>query len=173
MSDQGATIAPHSNQTVQLLQGIRCGTLAVAFPYGWASTIVEKFELTPVPKAPAWLVGATNIDGRITPVIDLSRYGARGQRAERSNAGAANVSMKRLLVGGLEADQGDRRFAIAFNGLPQQIRRFSSEADSATTMGNSSSAMTDGFALSAQGERYAVVNVDRLFEQLATELSTV
>ncbi len=173
MSDTGAAIEPRSEASVQLLQGVRCGALAVAFPYGWANTIVEKFELTPVPKAPAWLLGAANIDGRITPVIDLSRYGARGQRAERDNAGSIGTSPKRLLIGGLDNDQSDYRLAIAFNGLPQQIRRFSSEANSIPSDASASAAMTDGFAVSSRGERYAVVNVERLFDQLAAALATV
>jgi len=44
-------------------QGIQCGALSLAFPYAWARAIIEDFSLTPVPNAPAWLVGAANVEG--------------------------------------------------------------------------------------------------------------
>jgi hypothetical protein len=166
VSDVGNTAESSSGRT-QLYQGVRCGALAVAFPYGWATNIVEKFELTAIPKAPAWLIGAANIDGRITPVVDLSRYGAQGQRAQRSEL---NTMGQRLLIGGAGADSDDSRLAVVFVGLPQQLSRKEGEGN---TEAAEAGGMTDGFALSSQGERYAVVKVHRLFEQLAAELSTL
>lgn len=167
MSEVGDT-TESLNKRTQLYQGVRCGALAVAFPYGWATSIVEKFELTAIPKAPSWLIGAANIDGRITPVVDLSRYGAQGQRAHRSEA---IVTGQRLLIGGVGSENDDSRLAIVFAGLPQQLSRDEREVSVKTA--ETSSGMTDGFALSSRGERYAVVNVHRLFEQLAAELSTL
>jgi hypothetical protein len=65
-------------------QGIQCGSLNVAFSFAWARSIVEDFSLTPIPNAPAWLLGAANIEGEIVPVFDLVSWvgaGASGCRA--------------------------------------------------------------------------------------------
>jgi chemotaxis signal transduction protein len=157
----------------ELFQAVRCGALAVAFPYGWATSIVEKFQLTPIPKAPAWLSGATNIDGRIIPVIDLSRYGAKGQRAERNDASFGGVTNKRLLIGGLQGSEDDDRLAILFSGMPQQIGRSGDESIHRASADIVANALTDGAVVSPKGERFAVVNVARLYAQLSAELSTL
>ncbi len=157
----------------ELFQAVRCGALAVAFPYGWATSIVEKFQLTPIPKAPAWLSGAANIDGRIIPVIDLSNYGAKGQRSHRADALTSNSVAKRLLIGGLRDNDDDNRMAIVFSGMPQQIGRTEKESVQRSSASAESGSLTEGFIVSAQGERFAIVNVSRLFEQLSAELSTL
>ncbi|MGL5003309.1 MAG: chemotaxis protein CheW [Casimicrobium sp.] len=163
--------AATDRELLQHYQAVRCGSLAVAFPYGWATAIVDRFELTPIPKAPAWLIGATNIDGRILPVVDLSRYGVRGQRAQRATDLASTNQHHRLLIGGLTADSGERRMGIYFDGLPQQISQPKQVLESVSSVSNA--AMTQGTIVSAQGERFAIVNIDRLFEQLAAELGTL
>jgi chemotaxis signal transduction protein len=161
---------------VELFQGVRCGSLRVAFAYGWSTAIVENFSLTPIPKAPSWLVGAANIDGRIFPVIDLSNYGATGARATRSSSLVSdNLKNKRLLIGGNNAGNDDYRFAVIFDGLPQQLRRESVEPKSPDEAHSdaSPSHTIEGLLRSAQGERYAMVNIEQLVERLSAELSTL
>jgi chemotaxis signal transduction protein len=102
---------------LKLAQGILCGSWALAFPFDWARQIVDDFELSPVPKAPHWLLGAANVDGNILPVIDFNAY--LGVTA--MSAG----SKQRLLIGGMStgaaADNTGDAIAIAFEGLPQQL----------------------------------------------------
>lgn len=160
-------------QGLQLFQGVRCGKLAVAFPYGWATQIVEQYELSPVPKAPAWLAGAANIDGRIVPVIDLAHFRARTSMADPATISALNATKRRLLIGGLEGGNGDLRLAILFDGLPEQVSRENSALATSPADRLRDDALTDGFALSKRRERYAVVNVERLCAQLIGELSTL
>ena len=104
---------------MKLAQGILCGSWALAFPFDWARQIVDRFELSPIPKSPNWLLGATNVDGNILPVIDLNAY--------LGNEMAVGSRQQRLLIGGLSnaqsaADTTGDAIAIAFEGLPQQIR---------------------------------------------------
>jgi hypothetical protein len=57
--------------------------------------------------------------------------------------------------------------------MPQQIGRSVNELSIRAAANEASAAITDGVAYSAQGERFAVVNVNRLFEQLGAELSAL
>jgi chemotaxis signal transduction protein len=173
MESLPTSVEPPQREERELFQAVYCGALAVAFPYSWATAIVESFNITAVPKAPAWLPGATNIDGRIVPVIDLSRYGAKGMRADRNMASNIGSTGTRLLVGGVRAENDDYRMAILFTGMPQQIGRPVNELSVRAVANEASAAITDGVAYSAQGERFAVVNVNRLFEQLGAELSAL
>jgi chemotaxis signal transduction protein len=169
MSDiEGGVIA------TRLYQAIRCGALRVAFPYGWANTIVEKFEVTAVPKAPSWLLGATNIDGRIFPVIELAYVGAATGRASTTlrNQVSNNIN-RRLLIGGLESENNDDRLALVFDGLPQQIGGKEAKFAEHRHSGDSTSSLTDGTVESKTGERFALVNVQRLVVRLSSELSTL
>jgi chemotaxis signal transduction protein len=97
-------------------QGIQCGSLNVAFSFAWARSIVEDFSLTPIPNAPAWLLGAANIEGEIVPVFDLVLWVGAGASGLPSNAPGAGRT--RLLVGG----HGDKRAAIIFSGSARMVR---------------------------------------------------
>lgn len=90
-------------------QGIQCGALDLAFPYAWAHAISEDFSLTPVPNAPAWLVGATNVEGEIVPVFDLAAW---------VDPLAPGPGRARLLLGG----HGGDRAAVAFTGAARMVR---------------------------------------------------
>jgi chemotaxis signal transduction protein len=168
-----ATAAEQAPQQRDLFQAVYCGALAVAFPYGWASSIVEKFQVTAVPRAPAWLFGASNIEGRIVPVIDLSRYGVRGMRAQRNERSIGDTGSHRLLIGGVQAENDEHRMAILFTGMPQQVGRNAHGSLNESHKSAAGTSITDGVAYSAQGERFAVVNVNRLYEQLSAELSAL
>jgi chemotaxis signal transduction protein len=97
-------------------QGIQCGSLNLAFSFAWARSIVEDFSLTPIPNAPAWLVGAANVEGEIVPVFDLvSWVGAGASDTLRNEPGAGRA---RLLIGG----HGDERAAIVFSGSARMVR---------------------------------------------------
>lgn len=159
--------------SAQLFQGVRCGMLAVAFPYGWATKIVEQFSLSPIPKAPAWLAGAANIDGRIVPVIDLAHFRSRAARVDSGMTGEINVRKQRLLIGGLSEKNDDSRLAILFEGLPEQVRRRSIGLANDSMARTGEATLTDGFAYSNKNERFAVVNVEHLCTQLMDELSTL
>jgi chemotaxis signal transduction protein len=176
MNENVAPDSSSATESPQLYQAVRCGALRVAFPYGWAASIVEKFNVTPVPKAPAWLVGAANIDGRVFPVIDLSNYGAKSARPDRSyiTHSGSNTNAKRLLIGGITSSNDDDRLAILFDGLPQQLGRSNNKtSDNYSGTSQTSSGITDGSIESSTGERFALVNINRLIARMSAELSTL
>jgi CheW-like domain len=92
-------------------QAIHCGGLQVAVPYRWSRMVVDEFELSPIPNAPAWLVGAANVEGQCVAVIDLGTW-AQPEVDEPS------LERSRLLLGG----NGDESFALRFQGLPLMVR---------------------------------------------------
>lgn len=148
----------------KLYQGVRCSALKIALPYGWAETIVEAFEVTAVPRAPGWLVGATNLNGRIVPVIDLSLL-RLSDDASLARRGAAVAENRRLLVGALERDGTKERIALLFNGLPQQLEDWTVVDSQAIAP-----ALIEGFVETANGERFGKVNVERLFAELSAAI---
>ena len=138
-------------------QGIDCGGLAVALPYRWARQVVERFELSQVPRSPAWLAGAANVDGQVLPVIDLAAWAwpDRPPRAE---------GRERLLVGG----DGDQALALRFHGLPVLLRA----ADGAAP---ASMPLTEFVIGSAQGgadaRAWPLLDMARLAQALGDQLS--
>jgi CheW-like domain len=115
-----AELNPASGEfTGGLAQGIRCGPLALAFPYGWSRAVVDEFALAPIPRAPHWLVGAASVDGTVTPVVDMQRLIGGKAMEFQAERGAKT----RLLVGGIADAEANKTLALSFQGLPIQIER--------------------------------------------------
>jgi chemotaxis signal transduction protein len=157
-----------SSTQYALLQAIRCGSTRVAVSYQWAHAIVDRFEVVPVPKAPVWLMGATVIDAQVLPVIDLALYiDPTFRRVELEKD-------LRLLVGGSE-DGGllDPPLALVFDGLPQQVRSTATAPQATANAPERLSNVVDGSTTSTQGEQFHIINVQRLANELAAELSVL
>lgn len=158
----------HSAQILKLAQGILCGSWALAFPFDWARQIVDRFETSAIPKAPPWLIGSTNVDGNILPVIDLSAY--------LGNTLPALGGDQRLLVGGLPVSQSETdttgdAIAIAFSGLPQQINYEPRELTYAGALPLRLRELCTGVASNAAGHEYLEVDATRLLAALSDELA--
>jgi chemotaxis signal transduction protein len=115
----GAPAEPE--EPLRRAQAIDCGGVPVAVPFDWARNVVESFDLSPAPNAPAWLAGAANIDGRILPVLDLGAWldPASAQALDRHS---------RLLVGG----DADESYGLLFRGLPM-LARWAPSSDAPAT----------------------------------------
>jgi chemotaxis signal transduction protein len=155
---------------LKLAQGILCGTWALAFPFDWARQIVDTFELSPVPKAPLWLLGAANVDGNILPVVDLNAY--------LSNNAPSAIRQQRLLIGGLSgelstADSTGDAIAIAFDGLPQQLGYDRRELTYAGALPVRLRELCVGVGSNATGDEFLEIDAQRLFAALSDELSQV
>jgi chemotaxis signal transduction protein len=150
---------------LKLAQGIICGSWAVAFSYDWARQIVEEFELSAVPKAPSWLVGAANIEGSILPVVDLAIY------FSPTTASLQLAPHQRLLIGGLTTAGADDAIALIFNGLPQQLAYETQALTYAGALPARLRETCDAVAIDASGRNFLEINVDKLMAVLADELS--
>ncbi len=154
---------------MKLAQGILCGSWALAFPFDWARQIVDVFELSPIPKSPAWLIGAANVDGNILPVVDLNTYLGAG------SASASAARQKRLLIGGVStdasADSTGDAIAIAFEGLPQQLAYEPRALTYAGALPPRLRELCVGVGSNAAGHEFLEIDAQRLLAILSDELA--
>ena len=179
-------------------QGVRCGYRALAFPFDWATQIIEQFDLSPIPKSPPWLLGATSIGGLIVPVADLARYfdpdlssnltadTAIGFNSDSQTNFAplqvasisGNLNKRRLLLGGAgntsqNTKNQENTLALCFDGLPQVIKYKSDELEASTITSSLLRACSLGLARHSSGQPYHVIDtitlVDALLDQLSFE----
>jgi chemotaxis signal transduction protein len=153
---------------LKLAQGILCGSWALAFPFDWARQIVDTFELSPIPKAPAWLLGGANVDGNILPVVDLSVY--------LGISTSSGLRQQRLLIGGLSTSQstvdttGDA-IALAFEGLPQQLGYEPRELTYAGALPPRLRELCSKVGSNAAGHEFLEIDAERLLAALSDELA--
>ncbi len=155
---------------MKLAQGILCGAWALAFPFDWARQIADKFELSPIPKAPEWLLGGTNVDGNILPVVDLARYLGSAQVQNMAR-------QQRLLIGGLShlisTDATGDAIALMFEGLPQQLSYEPREISFAAALPPRLRELCSGVATNPAGQEFLEIDANRLMEALSDELAQV
>lgn len=152
---------------MKLAQGILCGTWALALPFDWARQIVDDFQLSPVPKAPSWLLGSTNVDGNILPVIDLSLY--------LGLTTTASAQRQRLLIGGTmdssSSDSAGDAICLAFEGLPQQLSYDSRPLTYSSALPPRLRELCTSVGSNATGHEFLEINTTRLLDALSDELS--
>jgi chemotaxis signal transduction protein len=148
---------------LKLAQGILCGSWALAFPFEWARQIVDDYELSPVPKSPVWMLGASNIDGNILPVVDLTVY--LGSSAIQAN------TTKRLLIGGMQGADADQAIALAFTGLPQQLSYEPRALTYSSALPERLRLLCTGVASNAAGHDFLEISAQQLLSALSDELS--
>ncbi len=155
---------------MKLAQGILCGAWALAFPFDWARQIVDDFELSPIPKAPDWLMGGANIDGNILPVVDLARYLGSTQVH-------ASAQKQRLLIGGLSGalsvDSTGDAVALMFEGLPQQLSYELSELSYAAALPLRLRELCGGVGRNPAGQEFLEIDALRLITALSDELTQI
>ena len=153
---------------MKLAQGILCGTWALAFPFDWARQIVDDFELSPVPRAPAWLLGAANVDGNILPVIDLGTYLGL-------TTASSSPQRKRLLIGGAinnaSTDSTGDSICLAFEGLPQQLAYEPRALTYAGALPLRLREMCMGVGSNSAGHEFLEIDAARLIATLSDELA--
>jgi chemotaxis signal transduction protein len=150
---------------VKQAQGIVCGSWALAFSFDWARQIVEDFDISAIPKAPPWLLGAANIEGSIIPVVDLAVY------FSNTTTNLQALPHQRLLVGGQTAAGAEDAIAFIFNGLPQQLGYEAQELTYAGALPPKLREVCDAVACDVSGRNYLEININKIIAVLADELS--
>lgn len=142
-----------------LAQGVRCGPWRVAFPFHWARSIVEQFEMSEVPHAPHWLLGAANVDGQVVPVFDLRAY-AEAAAPTPADAGAW------LLLGG----EGEDRLGLLSAGRPARLTE-APTGQAAPPVPPALAEFVRGTCVDDQGCPWALLDPRALTEALAADLA--
>lgn len=148
-------------------QAIQCGPWSLALSFDWAHTIVDQFELVNIPNAPAWLIGAANLDGGIVPVVDLAAYVEPGQKT------ATTDQRRRLLLGGRTDGSNENAVAIVFSGLPFQIQHTREPLGAGMAIPDRLRDICRGSARSDSGRAHLDIDTHRLIDNLSMRLMDI
>jgi chemotaxis signal transduction protein len=151
----------------KLAQGIRCGSFSLAFSFDWARQIVDQFDLVPIPRAPAWVLGAVNVNGLILTVVDLSTY------FSETAVPAQLLRGQRLLVGGVQDEDTDGALAVVFSQIPTQLDYETRSWPDLLALPMRLQEVCSGAASDDQGQAYIEIDVQRLMDSLSAELSVI
>jgi chemotaxis signal transduction protein len=95
---------------------IACGPWLLAFDSQWTNGVLDSYVLHPIPRAPSWLVGHTNVDGILVPVVDLFHL------LDPAAASARRVdSEASVLLGSHSPGDNEEAIGLVFTGLPDQL----------------------------------------------------
>lgn len=168
---QVQVVAPHDATGFaagrKLAQGIYCGDFPLAFGFDWARQIVDQFELVPMPRAPAWVLGAVNVNGLIVPVVDLSNY------FSESSVPAQLMRGQRLLVGGIQDEDADGALALVFSQTPAQLDYETSVLPELQALPMRLQEVCSGSASADHGQSYVEIDPRKLMDALSAELSVI
>ena len=115
-SDAVASVDGDAAESTYLAYRIGCGPWQLAVDAQWATGILDSYVLQAIPRAPQWMVGCTNVDGLLVPVIDLLMLldpaAARGRHPGNKT---------RVLVGNPSPQDNEESIGLVFTGLPRQL----------------------------------------------------
>ena len=115
-SDAVAAVDDDAAESTYLAYRIGCGPWQLAVDAQWATGILDSYVLQAIPRAPQWMVGCTNVDGLLVPVIDLLML------LDPAAASALGVGQKpRLLLGSHSPGDNEEAIGLLFTGLPRLL----------------------------------------------------
>ncbi len=161
--DEGANAYFSSTHTAQ---AIECGRWSLAVGFDWANTIIDQFQLVTIPKAPAWLIGAVNLDGGIVPVVDLAAYFEPEERV-------MTIDRHRLLMGGMTDGSNENAVAILFSGLPFQIQYTREPLSAGVALPERLQELCRGVARSEAGKLHFEIDTQRFIDNLSMRLMEI
>lgn len=167
LDDGGTAQAEAATRAKVLAQGVQCGDFLLAFHFQWARQIIEQFDLVPIPRAPAWMLGAVNVNGLIVPVVDLDNYFAQSAVPAQLQRG------QRLLLGGLQAEDSDNALAVVFSQTPTQLQYHAQPIAAPNDLPSRLQEVHLGMAIDDQSRRYIEIDTTKLMDALSAELSII
>jgi chemotaxis signal transduction protein len=95
---------------------IACGPWLLVVDSQWTNGILDSYVLHPIPRAPLWLVGYTNVDGILVPVLDL--FHLLDPAAAKAGHVDSEVSIR---LGSHSPGDNEEAIGLLFTGLPDQL----------------------------------------------------
>jgi chemotaxis signal transduction protein len=146
---------------------IGCGPWQLAVDAQWATGIVDSYALQPIPRAPQWLAGCTNVDGILVPVIDLLLL------LDPAAARARGVGQRpRLLLGSHSPGDNEEAIGLLFTGLPQQVAITRSALPANFEAPPLLRGMARGLAEAPDGRITIELDTHRLIDHFISQLDT-
>jgi len=126
--------------------GFRVGGSNYALPVAIVREIVRSGHLTPVPRAPASVIGVSSFRGRVVTIIDLgSRLGLSGSSMQIH--GPTHVARLRILM----VDVGQEILGYVVDDVLQVYRLSTRDIERATAVGTDVGNHVTGIARPAEG----------------------
>ena len=145
---------------------IACGPWILAFELHWTTGISDSFVLNPIPRAPAWLAGCTNVEGLVIPVVDLSLL----LDPQAPTQTTAATEKTRLLLGGYSGADNEEAIGVLFTGLPQYITYTPEALPDEIPLPAPVKALARGFARANAGPPALEVDADALIDLCIRQL---
>ena len=139
----------------------------MALGFDWARQIVDQFELVPIPRAPAWVLGAVNVNGLIIPVVDLGTY------FSQSEVPAQLLRGQRLLVGGVQQEDAENAMAVVFSQTPTQLDYKARPWPNLHALPLRLQEVCSGAASNDEIQFYVEIDPIKLLDALSAELSVI
>ena len=166
-SDAVASVDGDAAESTYLAYRIGCGLWQLAVDAQWTTGILDSYVLQAIPRAPQWMVGCTNVDGILVPVIDLLLL------LDPATASARGVGQRpRLLLGSHSPGDNEEAIGLLFTGLPQQVAITRSALPVSFEAPPLLRGMARGLAEAPDGRTTIELDTHRLIDHLIRQLNT-
>lgn len=165
--DAVASVDGDAAESTCLAYRIGCGPWQLAVDAHWVTGILDSYALQPIPRAPQWMVGCTNVDGLLVPVIDLVLL------LDPKAVSARGVGQRpRLLLGSHSPGDNEEAIGLLFTGLPQQVAITRSALPVSFEAPPLLRGMARGLAEAPDGRITIELDTHRLIDHLIRQLNT-
>jgi len=147
---------------------LACGPWLLAFDLEWITGISEAFSLHPIPRTPSWLVGCTNTEGLLVPVVDMLQLIDPQERVAK----ASRPEKARLLFGSHSPGENEEAIGLLFTDLPQQISYLPEALPPDMSLPPMLKALALNLARSPDGLAAVQVDTRRLIDLCISQLDT-
>ena len=166
-SDAVAAVDDDAAESTYLAYRIGCGPWQLAVDAQWATGILDSYVLQAIPRAPQWMVGCTNVDRLLVPVIDLVLL------LDPKAVSARGVGQRpRLLLGSHSPGDNEEAIGLLFTGLPQQVAITRSALPVSFEAPPLLRGMARGLAEAPDGRTTIELDTHRLIDHLIRQLNT-
>jgi chemotaxis signal transduction protein len=166
-SDAVASADGDAAESTYLAYRIGCGSWQLAVDAQWTTGILDSYALQAIPRAPQWMVGCTNVDGLLVPVIDLVLL------LDSAAASARGVGQRpRMLLGSHSPGANEEAIGLLFTGLPQQVAISRSALPANFEVPPLLRRMARGLAEAPDGRTTVELDTHSLIDHLIRQLDT-
>ena len=166
-SDAVASVDGDAAESTYLAYRIGCGPWQLAVDAQWTTGILDSYVLQAIPRAPQWMVGCTNVDGLLVPVIDLVLL------LDPKAVSARGVGQRpRLLLGSHSPGDNEEAIGLLFTELPQQVAITRSALPVSFEAPPLLRGMARGLAEAPDGRITIELDTHRLIDHLIRQLNT-
>ena len=146
---------------------IGCGPWLLAVDAQWATGILDNYVLQPIPRAPQWLIGCTNVEGLLLPVVDLFAL-----LHPNMVPGHGREHQARILLGTHTPASNDEAIGLLFTGLPERLSFTQTDLPTTLQLPPLLSRMARGLAHMPDGRTTIELDTHQLIDHCISQFDT-